>query len=1242
MSQPGNPKTFLSQKENDDQTKPKNEIQTNEVFTPSFETSSELNPSLNNDFVLIEDQDPPKDDLNEVKQDDFIEVSPKNSFMKKVSTAPKKDSDNSQNATFKSKIGRKDYAGGKLDFNKLRKNLFGGSLKGVWKGLFRTFGLFMILIVILGACGVGYILYLYQNIVFDSNVEQSKTSIILAADGKTELFKIYGTDGKRQEATWTEVPDQIKFAFLALEDENYYYNDSGISWYNLGGSILNCGTSLGKNCRGGSGISQQVVRKLTNDDTRQSGEVVQRKLREIVRAYKLNQSLSKEDILLKYLNVVPLGRNTIGIKEAVKSYFGKELKDVDIAEACYLATFPPSPSNYAKAVNNSEKDDKGDYLDPWREIMENRKNACIEKLSTKAIQGPGSEPLIPASEVKNLESKEVKFQTDQNIYKYPHFVEYVRTEIIDIFSKDVIAKEGLNPKDDNDIKYANEKAEKQLTTGGYKIVTTIDPVLQDKVENVIRSQAKKNILDVGADNAAAVVVDNTNGELLSMVGSLAYAKEDLAGIDGIKNPDEFYKELDGKVNIATSPQQPGSSFKPYTYATAFDKGLFNPTTVLMDVKTTFDNDGKPYNPFNFTGNFSGPVSIRYAIANSLNIPAIKAVYLSAGDNQNQSMTRVKNTGVNNVVNNARNMGVDFKVKEPEKNCGPQVALGGCEITMVSHATGMSTFARMGDKIPVSPFKQICTPTGEDIYNGKMCDGTEKDGIRKLKDEYYKKEEKVLDPKIAYEVVDMMTDVEARTPVFGSTRCTLTLNNCNRDKEFKDWVVAAKTGTSNENRDTWTVGFTPSRTALVWVGRTDNKPTNDSSMKSAAPIWQNVMRAAVSGQEKQDFNRPDGMVEIKVNPSSGLPVADGEQGISQWVTEDQKKKLEDSYNSIKDKASKGQLDLSKEDIFSLRSTIFSRTVEINKLDQKLVNDTNRNNIAPENIEKKSFACPTSEFPWAKMKDANNWQDPVTAYSNGANQDPNKPSNFNCGPTELSNTFRTDTTPEDKKPVISFEGFTNGFYYNSYPIRIVVNASTNVPGNVITDTQIFVNGEEKSAGKSSSSSYTIGGGPLDPTTLNIFFKANDNQGNSVTSPTYTITTLPAGAELPPDANKNPVAATTASPSPTTGTTTTTQPTPPPAVENPIKFDGINNGDTLSGNKDILVVAPSQITDPKVVFTSNNKNSSTFTPKELAINGFRYRASFDFSSFVAGDYTVKFIGKDSGGKAVSSDEIKVKVVK
>jgi len=1205
---------------------------------PTTGNTNDIVKNDSNDFVLIEDLDQTQSESyleEDLSKEEFIEVKPKSSFMGKVSTRTKSPTEDSiPNAGFRTKIGRKDYAGGKINFSKLKANLFSGGFKGVWKGLFKVFGLFMILIVILGACGVGYVLYLYQNIVFDSNVEQSKTSIIYAADGKTELFKLYGTDGRRQEATFDEIPETVKFAFLALEDENYYYNDSGISWYNLGGSILNCGTSFGKNCRGGSGISQQVVRKLTNDDTRTSGEVVQRKLREIVRAYKLNQSLTKEDILLKYLNIVPLGRNTIGVKEASRSYFGKDLKDLDVTESCYLATFPPSPSTYAKAINNTEKDDKGQFVNANRQVIEGRKNICLEKLTKLSIKGPGTDPILPSSELAILQKKEVKFQDDRNIYKYPHFVEFVRDRMQTIFKEDLMKQEGLSEDD------AKIKAEILLNTGGFRIVTTIVPELQDKMEKIIRDQAKANIIAVGANNAASVVVDNENGELLGMVGSLAYSKEDLAGIDGVKDPDKFYAELDGKVNVATSDQQPGSSFKPYTYAAAFDKGLLNPATILMDVNTTFDNDGKGYTPTNYTGKFFGPVSIRSALANSLNIPAVKAVFLAAGDNQNQQMSRIKNTGVQNVVITAKNMGVEFSkdIKEPEKNCGPQVALGGCEITMVSHAEAMSTFARLGARIPVSPFKQICNPQGEDIYNGKMCDGTEKAGIRSIKEEYYKKIENALDPKIAFEVVDMMTDVEARTPVFGSTRCTLTLNTCNKDKEFKDWEVAAKTGTSTGNRDTWTVGFTPARTAIVWVGRTDNEPTNDSSMKSAAPIWQNIMKAAVTRTEKKDFQRPDGMIEAKVSSNSGLPVGDADPGIKIWLREDQKKALDNSYAALKTKAEAGQLDLTKEDIFSLRSTIFSRTVEINKLDQKLVNDQNRNNISPENIEKKTFNCPISEFPWAKMKDSNNWQEGVGSFLNAVSQNPDQQSAFGCGPTELSNTFRTDTTPEDKRPILNITGINNGWFYNTYPISIQLLASTNVPGNVITDTQIFVNGEEKAAGKSSSTSYTIGGGPLDPTPLSIYFKANDNAGNSVTSPVYNITTLPSGTELPPDANKSTLPL---------GTTTQTQPNPTPttpvATVNPLKFDGVNAGDSLLGNKDLLVVSPTQVTDPKVILTGvTTKNTSEFTPKELAINGFRYRATFDFSTFVPGEYTLKFTGKGPDGKTVTTDEIKVKVGK
>lgn len=1209
---------------------PKKEIE-------KIDPETALNPELSNQFVMLQDQEE-NDKLEQNQTDDefeeIIEVKPKSSFMGKVSTKSKQAQADTSNISFKSKVGQKNYNQGKLNFNLLKKNFFSGGFKGLSNLFLKGFGLLMIFIVIIGACGTGYILYLYNNIVFDYNQEQSKTSIILASDGKTELFKIYGDDGKRQEATWDEIPEHVKLAFLSIEDENYYYNDTGISWYNLGGAVLNCGTSLGKNCRGGSSISQQVVRKLTNDDSRVSGEVVQRKLREIVRAYKLNQNLTKEDILLTYLNIVPLGRNNRGVKEAAKSYFGKDIKDLDVLEACYLATFPQNPSNYAKSIYQTEKDEKGIYKDLWRARMEGRKNSCLDKLSEKSIKGPGTEPFLKIEESKEFAKKEVKFQDDKNIYKYPHFVEYVRKQLIDIFTDD-FKNEGLSDSD------AAIKAENQLTNGGYKIVTTINPEIQDKVQKVIRDQAKKNILDKGADNAASVVIDNPTGEILSMVGSLAYDKADLEGIEGIKDVDKFYnEELKGKNNIAISDQQPGSSFKPYTYATAFDKGLFNPSTVMMDVFTNFDNDGSIYPPQNFTKKYSGPISIRNSLANSLNIPAVKAVYLSAGDNQNQQINKIKNNGIVNVVSTAKKMGVVFseKIKDPEKNCGPQVALGGCEITMISHAEGMSTFARLGDRIPATPFKQICNAQGEDIYNGKMCDGTDKPGIRKIKEERYKKEEKVIDPKIAYQIIDIMTDVDARTAVFGSARCILTLNNCNKDVSFRDWQVAAKTGTSNEQRDLWTVGFTPQRTAVVWVGRTDNDPTNDSSIGTAMPIWQNVMRAAVTGTERQDFKRPDDMVSVKVNPETGLPLAEGDQGgREQWMSPDQKKKLEDSYNTIKDKAINGQLDLSKEDIFSLRSTVFGRTVQINKLDQKLVNDTNRNNIAPENLENKTFICPSSEFPWAKFKDVNNWQEPVLGFLSSLDS---SKSSYGCGPTDLSTTFRTDTTPEDKRPILNISGINNGWFYNTYPLKIEVNSSTNVPGNTITDTQIFVNGEEKSSGKSNTATYTLGGGPLEPQVLNVFFKANDNQGNSVTSPIYTITILPNDIALPADANKNPA-------QPNTTTVTTVQPTPQPqpvvVIENPIKFDGISNGDTLSGNKDLLISTPTQTLDPIIIITKvSNKSSSQFTPKELAINGFRYRASFDFSSFEPGEYIIKFTGKKPDGNTSNSDEIKIKVVK
>ncbi|GAB4145141.1 MAG: hypothetical protein OHK0017_04420 [Patescibacteria group bacterium] len=832
------------------------------------------------------------------------------------------------------KVGRKNHF-----MRRVKNRFFLHQVHSLFKLLSWKLVLNPITITLILLTGIGLSIYwllidLYQNTNFDSNVVLTQNTTIVARNG-SELFKIFGVDGKRKEISLQELPDQVKYSVLALEDQYFYYSDDGVSWYNLAGAYYTCLVSQGDECRGASGISQQLVRNLTGDKTRSANSVMQRKAREIIRSIKLNQEKDKDWILEKYLNTVYFGRNAYGIQEASKAYFDKDAKDLNVTQSCYLASLIQSPSVYSEAITNT--------LSPIRNIVEGRKDLCLKNMASKSLTGPAGVTLLSKNDLKNslnLNIDTAGFVLEKNIYNYPHFVEFTKQELIKLLAKDLMRKEsGLTMAE------AKELAEEDLNTGGYTVYTSLDPNLQDKVQKAIEEKAKTSIFDLGANNASAVVLDGPTGQILAMIGSLGYEQQYIQDHYGL-SPEQAEK-IDGKVNVAITAQQAGSTFKPYVYAAAFQNGKFNPSTVLMDTETTFNNY-PPYNPNNYTGKFSGQISMKDALARSLNIPAIKSVYLAAGDEavKSKNQDRIKDQGVANVIDLVTKMGLEFKVDKPEQ-CGVQIALGGCDVTLLSHAEAMNTFSQLGKRVPASPFVKICDRNGNDIYNGVRCDGSAGENIPNLKRDFYGQEQ-VLDQQIAREIIDMMSDVQARVPIFGRGAYKLTL---------PDRTVAAKTGTSNDIRDVWTVGYTPYRTAVVWVGNTDNSPTreNNTSINSAATIWQSVMQIAVDGTPPDDFASHEslGMVRVGVNPGSGMPysVADTSGGSSfgQWMTGEQAEKIKQGLIYRYGQSSKGALDLSREDIYGLRTTVLY--------------DSERN------------LCPVSEFQWAKFNNSMNWQEGV---------------------------------------------------------------------------------------------------------------------------------------------------------------------------------------------------------------------------------------------------------------------------
>ncbi|MEI7452257.1 MAG: penicillin-binding protein [Candidatus Falkowbacteria bacterium] len=495
-----------------------------------------------------------------------------------------------------------------------------------------------------------------------------------------------------------------------------------------------------------------------------------RKLKEIILAIRIEQKFSKDEILQMYLNEIPYGSNAYGVEAAAQKYFKKQAKDLTIAEAAVLAALPQAPSRYSPYGPNKQL-----LLDRQKYI-----------LGLMAEQG-----YITKDQADTAKKEVIKFAPPDSNMIAPHFIMYIKDQL------------------------AEKYGEQAIEQGGLKIITTLDLYKQKIAEEVITQKTENYKTKYNASNAALVSIDPKTGQILAMVGSRDY----------------FDDSIDGQVNIATSLRQPGSSIKPLVYATLFGKG-YTPNTILFDVNTNFSNNGTPYEPHDYDLKERGPVSIRTALAGSLNIPAVKALYLA---------------GVKNVTDLAAKFGYTT-LTNPDRY-GLSLVLGGGEVKMLEHVNAFGVFAREGEYHQVASILRV----------------EDKDG--KVLEEYKDQKDMVLDPKIAEEVNSILTDNAARTPIFGAKNF-LTL---------PDRLVAAKTGTTNDFKDAWTMGFTPSLVTGVWVGNNSSvsmKKGSDGSIV-AAPIWNEYMKRVLVGTPVEAFKDPGDL-------TTGKAVIDGESNVNRKV------------------------------------------------------------------------------------------------------------------------------------------------------------------------------------------------------------------------------------------------------------------------------------------------------------------------------------------------------------------------
>ena len=847
----------------------------------------------------------------------------------------------------------------------------------------------------------------------------AENSVVYARDGKTKIFEFFDEE-RREVIEGSRIPLIMKSAVIALEDENFYENQDkeswqrGIPWSNLGGALFKCMVSGGDQCRGASGISQQLIKNMTGDDSQD----VDRKVRELFRAIKLNQEKTPDEILSAYLNWVPFGRNAYGVQEASKAYFNKAI-DIKIneeyalnpVEACYLSAIINRPGYYQGAIanladankriiderlnqniqvdtGNEDLDNINRQIIPQASLdLENRKNECLIKLNEvelkvpqkdetgKVILNSENQPILTNGKViENQEDLEkwintkvivtndnqkaaehrknggVAFVNTRVDDPFPHFREYMTKEIERVVDKDA------------------------LNRNGYDIVTTLDPNLQREVDAIVKSHEQR-VIGFGADNAAALVLDGPTGEILSMVGSFGYDRED----------------IDGKFNVTSASRQPGSSIKPFVYMAAFKNG-FNPGNFLVDVQTSWNNGN--YTPKNFDGRFRGPVTMRRSLQGSLNIPAVKALFL-VDDRPVWDQVSKMNTFFNFTGDlglkfpcieggiNAAFPGNEEKCRvDPERGitqemidnaartrCGISIALGGCEVTMVSHTTAYNTIMQEGKLRTATPFVSVKEKNSEnDIYKIRQESEAQPFPTRDPSMEKEDEKEKIL---LARQMAFLMTDYESRIPEFGQFRFNLEPRNYGAR-------VASKTGTSNGPKDFWTCGGSSYYTVCIWVGRTDNQDmrSDASSGVVASLIWRDIMEKLHEGKEAKPFSS-EGLTPAVIGGSRGKlneetgEYEGGTPGRTELLTPKQNNERFIKSGVVALNSPEDVSQFKKKDIFENRSSIITASYFINSLDGGLFIDgkTLESN-------KKEVVCNIliGEFP-----DQPNWYNPVASLA-----------------------------------------------------------------------------------------------------------------------------------------------------------------------------------------------------------------------------------------------------------------------
>lgn len=585
---------------------------------------------------------------------------------------------------------------------------------------------------------------------FDNFTERivAKSTKIYDRSGEILLYDIH-SNIKRQVVPLEQISTNIRNATIAIEDDRFYQHRGVVLSSIIRAFIANLGTGSAK--QGGSTITQQLVKNslLTKEKS------WARKIKELIISLKLERVMSKDEILAHYLNEIPYGGSIYGVEEAAESFFGKPASEVNLAEAAYLAAIPKAPTYYSPYGSH-------------RSELEKRKNVVINRMAELG--------LITEAEKLSALAQKVSFSPPNDYgIRAPHFVLWVRD-------------------------YLEEKyGESALNSRGLRVTTTLDWQLQEKAEQIVKQFAEENLEKFNARNAGLVAIDPKTGQVLVMVGSKDY----------------FNVADEGNFNITLAHRQPGSAFKPFAYAEAFNKG-YTPETMLFDLETQFDttcrvDNGNCYKPKNYDDKFRGPMSMREALAQSINIPSIKVLYLA---------------GLKDTLNLAKNMGIS-SLTTPSQY-GLTLVLGGGEVSLLELTSAYGVFANEGVRHPHTAILRVEDDNGVII------------------EEFAAKPREVLPANTARLISDILSDNQARIPAYGA----------NSPLYFPERPVAAKTGTTNDSKDAWIVGYTPNIAVGAWAGNNDNSPMEKKvAGLIVAPLWHAFMAEVFKTLPPENFVKP---------------------------------------------------------------------------------------------------------------------------------------------------------------------------------------------------------------------------------------------------------------------------------------------------------------------------------------------------------------------------------------------------